>query len=59
MREIRKVKGYPQEKVMFNTRIKISRHERGVANVTLTILSVLCKYYGVTLEEFFRGIDID
>lgn len=56
LREIRKEKGFQQEKVMFNTRIKVGRYERAEVNISLTTLSVLCTYYGISLKDFFDGI---
>ena len=56
LREIRKARGFQQEKVMFNTRIKIGRYERAEVNISLTTLSVLCEYYGISLKDFFDGI---
>lgn len=53
---IRKERGLTQEAVTYDTDIHISRIETGKHSITITTLSDLCKYYGVTLEEFFKGI---
>lgn len=36
--------------------INIGRIEVGQHSITLSTLADLCDYYGITLEEFFRGI---
>lgn len=57
--EIRKSKGLSQADVYIDTDLNIGHIEAGRKNVTISSLAILCKYYGITLEEFFRGIDID
>ena len=56
--EIRKSKGLSQADVYIDTDLNIGHIEAGRKNV-ISSLAILCKYYGITLEEFFRGIDID
>ena len=36
--------------------LNIGRIEAGHHSITITTLADLCDYYGLTLEEFFRGI---
>ena len=55
--EIRKSKGLSQADVYIDTDLNIGHIEAGRKNVTISSLAILCKYYGITLEEFFRGID--
>lgn len=55
--EIRKQKGFTQNDVRFDLDINISRIEVGQHSITITTLADLCDYYGITLEEFFKGID--
>ena len=57
--EIRKSKGLSQADVYIDTDLNIGHIEAGRKNVTISSLAILYKYYGITLEEFFRGIDID
>lgn len=57
--EIRKSKGLSQTDVYIDTDLNIGHIEAGRKNVTLSTLAILCKYYDITLEEFFRGIDVD
>lgn len=56
--EIRNSKGLSQTDVYIDTDLNIGHYETGRKNITLSTLAILCKYYDITLEEFFRGIDI-
>lgn len=57
LKEIRKEKGLTQENVRFDIDINIGRVEIRQHSVTIYTLADLCDYYGVTLEEFFKGIE--
>ena len=57
LKEVRKQKGFTQENVRFDLDINISRIEVGQHSITITTLADLCDYYGITLEEFFKGIE--
>lgn len=58
LKEVRKQKGYTQNDVRFDmNEINIGRIESGKHSITLTTLADLCDHYGITLEEFFRGIE--
>ncbi len=57
-KEIRKAKGISQELVLIDTDYPISILEMGKTNVTITTIYLLCDYFGVTLKEFFDGIEI-
>ncbi len=57
LRTLRKSKGLSQERVYFDTGLNIGRIELAKKNLSLTTLSILCAYYGLTLEAFFRGIN--
>lgn len=54
--EIRKAKGLSQTDVYIDTDLNMGRVEGGRTNLTLTTLSTLCRYYGITLEELFKGV---
>lgn len=41
-----------------DTGINISRYEVAERNVTATTIGLLCKYYGISMEEFFKGIEV-
>ncbi len=56
LKELREAKGLSQEKVYFDTGLNVGRIELGKSNISLTTLSVLSKYYEVTMEAFFKGI---
>ncbi len=58
LKEIRKQRGLTQDNVRNDLgELNIGRIESGQHSVTVTTLAMLCDYYGVSLEEFFRGID--
>ena len=56
LRDLRLKKGLSQDVVYIDTDIHIARVEMGKYNITISTLSDLCDYYGITLEEFFKGI---
>lgn len=56
LKAVRKSRGLKQEEVFLDTDINIGRVEAGLHSITLSTLADLCDYYGVTLEEFFRGV---
>jgi transcriptional regulator with XRE-family HTH domain len=39
-----------------NTDIHVARAETGRQNISVSMLSGLCDYYGISREEFFRGV---
>lgn len=58
LKGLRKQKGLTQEQVRFDMgELNIGRIESGHHSITIYTLYDLCKYYGVTLEEFFKGIE--
>ncbi len=56
LKEVCKDKGITQENVRFDLNLNISRIEMGRHSITISTLTDLCDYYGVTFEEFFHGI---
>ncbi len=58
LKKLRHNKGVTQEVVYFDTNINVKRIEVGTMNISLTTISILCEYYGVSLGEFFSDIDI-
>lgn len=56
LRRIREEKGLSQYIVDIDMDTNTSRIERGKSNITISTLSKFCKYYGISLEEFFRGV---
>lgn len=59
LQKFRDARDIPQEKVTFDTGVNIGKLELGKTNISLTTLSILCKYYGYTLEELFRDIETE
>ena len=57
LKQIRKEKGLSQRIVYIDTDIHIGKIESGKINVSISTIHRLCEYYGLTLEEFFRGIE--
>lgn len=57
MKELRSVRGFSQEYVIEHTGLDIFHFENGSKNPTTISLSILCKFYGITLGEFFGPLD--
>ncbi len=57
LRKIRKAHRLTQTAVYEDTGIHIGRIESRDTNLTITAIGILCKYYEIPLEEFFKGID--
>lgn len=56
LKQVRRQKGFTQENVRFDLNMNIGRIEIGENCVSLPTLKRLCDYYGITLEEFFKGL---
>lgn len=56
LKQVRRQRGFTQENVRFDLNMNIGRIEIGENCVSLPTLKRLCDYYGITLEEFFRGL---
>lgn len=59
LREIREEKGVSQEVVVFKTGIYVMRIEAGELNITISTLTNLCEFYGVTLDKFFDSLNYE
>lgn len=57
LRELRKERGISQTDAYIDTDIHVARVETGRQNISVSTLSDLCDYYGVSLHDFFRDID--
>jgi transcriptional regulator with XRE-family HTH domain len=53
LRQLREKHNLSQEDVYNDTGINISRIESAKANISVSTLDALCKYYDLTLKEFF------
>jgi transcriptional regulator with XRE-family HTH domain len=56
LKKLREKKGLSQVQVYHETEIHIARIETAKNNLTVSTLSKLCEYFGVSLTEFFKGI---
>lgn len=54
---LRDAKGLTLEEAYFDTGIHFARIEQGKTNVSITTLSAVCKYLGISLREFFEDIE--
>lgn len=59
LRQLREARDLSQEKVLFQTDIHLSRIENGYKNITFGTLIELCCTYGISLREFFDGLEYD
>jgi transcriptional regulator with XRE-family HTH domain len=57
LKELREEKGVSQEHLYNETEIHIARVETAKVNVSVSTLERLCSYFGLTLGEFFAGIE--
>lgn len=57
-RILRRKKGLAQKAVSKDTGLNIGNIEAARLNMNITTLERLCRYYGLTLEEFFDDIDL-
>lgn len=49
-------RGLTQEAFYNDTGIHIGRIESGASNISVSTLEAVCRYFGLTLEQFFRGM---
>lgn len=47
-----------QEDVYNDTNIHIGRIEQGKLNISISTLAALCRYFGISLSDFFAGFDL-
>jgi transcriptional regulator with XRE-family HTH domain len=57
IRGLREERGLSQEKVYNETDVHIARIETAKVNISVSTLSKLCEYFGVSLTEFFKKIE--
>lgn len=58
LRILRRNAELKQKEVSKETGLNIGNIEAAKINPNITSLEVLCRYYGLTLEEFFDDIDL-
>ena len=56
LRQLRKERGLTQTAVWEDTGVSMGRIEAGSLNLSLTTIAILCEYFEITFEEFFRGL---
>ncbi len=56
IREIRKELKITQDVVFEDIGVNVSVIESKAQNLTMTTVAILCDYFEVSLEDFFRGI---
>jgi transcriptional regulator with XRE-family HTH domain len=57
IKELRDEKGVSQEEVYNDINIHIGRIETAKANLTVSTLAALCKYFKITLSDFHKKIE--
>ncbi|THU33008.1 helix-turn-helix transcriptional regulator [Niastella caeni] len=57
IKELREEKGVSQEEVYNDINIHIGRIETAKANLTVSTLAALCKYFKITLSDFHKKIE--
>ena len=53
LKRLRIERGYTQEVVTDRTGVNVGLYEVGTTNITIVLLTVLCNFYDVALDEFF------
>ena len=53
-KDLRAKKGVSQETAFEDTGVSISKIETARKNITVSTLSKLCRYFEITIPEFFR-----
>lgn len=54
LKDLRAIKNVSQLEVYNDTNINIARMETAKVNVTVSSISILCSYFGISIQEFFR-----
>jgi len=57
IKELREEKGLTQEEVYNDTNIHIGRIETAKANLSVSTLSALCKYFKIRVSDFFKRVE--
>lgn len=55
IKKLREERNITQEVFFFDTNIHIARIETAKVNITLSTLNAVCKYFKISLVEFFNG----
>jgi len=57
VKELREDNNLTQEDVYYDTKIHIGRIEAYKTNISVSTLSVLCKYFEISLSEFYKKVE--
>lgn len=56
-KRLREEKGETQHNVYLETDLNIGNLETGRTNFTISTISILCDYYGISLKDFFDSLE--
>ncbi|MCD8072119.1 MAG: helix-turn-helix transcriptional regulator [Alistipes sp.] len=56
MKRLREQRGISQEMVYADTQIHVARIETARVNISVSTLSAICKYFDISLAEFFADL---
>jgi transcriptional regulator with XRE-family HTH domain len=57
IKTLRNEKGLTQEDFYNDTSIHIGRIELGKRDISVSTLSKICDYFGISIKEFFEGLE--
>lgn len=57
VKELRGIYGHSQEKLIEGTGVNIPSLETGDNFPNITTISIICKFYNITLDEFFAPLN--
>ena len=57
VKELRGIHGHSQEKLNESTGLNIASLETGDNYPSMTSISIICKFYNITLDEFFAPMN--
>lgn len=58
IKELRRERNLSQTVVTFDTNLNIGRIEACMSGITIQSIAKLCKYFKITIEDFFHGVDM-
>jgi DNA-binding XRE family transcriptional regulator len=56
IKQLREEKNVSQDTFYIDTDIHIARIETGKSNITVSTLNDICKYFDISICDFFKGI---
>ena len=56
IKKYREEQGVTQEQFFFDTGIHLGRIESTKTNITVSTLDAICKYFDLSIEEFFKEL---